>query len=70
MFGDRLWGDATWPVTPAFSDELLLRCMDDLQGFQHTHRRGPHGKRLFKHGGIDSPLYDASGTASGPTYLT
>ncbi|KIO22105.1 hypothetical protein M407DRAFT_28320 [Tulasnella calospora MUT 4182] len=34
--------------------------MDELQGYQHAHRRGPHGKRLFKHGGIDSPLYDAS----------
>ncbi|KAG8934306.1 hypothetical protein FRC01_003819 [Tulasnella sp. 417] len=54
------WGDATWHPTPAFSDELVLRRMDELQGFQHAHRRGPHGKRLLKHGGIDSPLYDAS----------
>lgn len=34
--------------------------MDELQGFHHTHRRGLHGKRLLKHGGVDSPLYDAS----------
>ncbi|KAG8965694.1 hypothetical protein FRC00_003169 [Tulasnella sp. 408] len=34
--------------------------MDESQGFQHTHRRGLHTKRLLRQGGIDSPLYDAS----------